>query len=226
MGKYMTAEDWKHSKYFQEWEFACPCGKCSGLPKNGMYKSLIDNMNTLRYIYNTSITITSGYRCPSYNKAVGGDANSKHMLGGACDFNFTGQVFGESAKNKIIDMCKKLPNYHYSYSNQSNMYNAVHLDTNLVECASWGNAAAVKEIEDQKVKIAQLEQEIADLKIAIEKLDNEKELVEDEKEKLTTENTMLKAQLDKLNKKMEEVSNEYKVLFKLFDLYICVKNEE
>ena len=33
-------------------------------------------------------TITSGYRCPRLNKAVGGAANSYHMQGKACDIVF------------------------------------------------------------------------------------------------------------------------------------------
>lgn len=35
---------------------------------------------------NTAITITSGYRNPELNKAVGGVSNSDHALGYACDF--------------------------------------------------------------------------------------------------------------------------------------------
>ena len=50
MGKYMTDSDWKHSKFFRKEEFRCNCGKCSGYPKNGISKSLVDNMNLLRQI--------------------------------------------------------------------------------------------------------------------------------------------------------------------------------
>ena len=137
MGKYMTALDWKHSPYFRKEEFRCNCGKCSGYPKNGISKSLVDNMNLLRQIYGKSITITSGYRCPDFNKRVGGASNSAHLTGCACDWNFTNKVFSQKQKNEIIAFIKKLPNYHYTYSNQSNMYNAIHYDTNLVECPSW-----------------------------------------------------------------------------------------
>lgn len=225
MGKYMTDADWKHSKYFRKEEFRCPCGKCSGYPKNGIYKSLVDNMNFLRTFHGKSITITSGYRCPTYNKAIGGDANSAHLLGGACDWNFTNKVFSQAQKNEIIAFIKKMPNYHYSYSNQSNMYNAIHIDTLLVDCATWANTDLEKQLDEQKTKITQLEQEITDLKIAIEKISNEYETLETEKETVTTENSLLKKELDKLNKKIEELNNEYRVLFKIFDLYICVKND-
>ena len=226
MGKYMTDADWKHSPYFKKEEFRCPCGKCSGYPANGIYKSLVDNMNFLREYFKQSITITSGYRCPANNKAVGGDANSAHLLGGACDFNFTGKVFTKNEKDTIVYMLKRYPNYHYAYSNQTNMYNAVHLDTLLVDCPTFSNATIEKQVEEQKVKIAQLEQEINDLKIAIEKLDNEKELVEEENVDLKNQNTLLAKQIETLTKKIKELSNEYKVLFRLFNLYICVKEDE
>lgn len=36
------------------------------------------------------IKISSGYRCPALNSAVGGASNSAHLYGCACDFNVDG----------------------------------------------------------------------------------------------------------------------------------------
>ena len=43
-------------------------------------------MERIRELLGVAIVITSGYRCPALNKAVGGAANSAHMEGLAADF--------------------------------------------------------------------------------------------------------------------------------------------
>ena len=134
MVKYMTEADWKNSKYFRKEEFRCGCrGKyCNGYPSE-IAKSLVDTMNTIRTKYGKSITITSGLRCKTYNGLVGGVSNSKHLYGLACDWNFTNQLLLKEQKANIIKYIKTLPNISYTYTNQSNMYNAIHVDTLLVE---------------------------------------------------------------------------------------------
>lgn len=42
-------------------------------------------LQPVRDIYGKPMTITSGYRCPALNKAVGGVATSQHLLGEAAD---------------------------------------------------------------------------------------------------------------------------------------------
>ena len=46
---------------------------------------LAKNLQVLRDELKESITITSGYRSPKHNRAVGGVANSQHVLGKASD---------------------------------------------------------------------------------------------------------------------------------------------
>lgn len=49
-------------------------------------KALVDNvLDPLREAYGKPVTVTSGYRCPALNKAVGGSATSDHMKGCAAD---------------------------------------------------------------------------------------------------------------------------------------------
>ena len=43
------------------------------------------NLQRLRNVLNAPITINSGYRSPSHNKAVGGAINSQHLTGKAAD---------------------------------------------------------------------------------------------------------------------------------------------
>ena len=42
-------------------------------------------LEPLRQKYGSPITVTSGYRCPLLNKAIGGATNSQHMRGEAAD---------------------------------------------------------------------------------------------------------------------------------------------
>ena len=50
--------------------------------------ALVDNvLDPLRELYGKPIHISSGYRCPRLNKAVGGEANSQHLTGQAADIN-------------------------------------------------------------------------------------------------------------------------------------------
>lgn len=49
-------------------------------------KILAASLEEIRFLLGTPIIITSGYRCPDLNSAVGGSRNSRHMLGLAADF--------------------------------------------------------------------------------------------------------------------------------------------
>lgn len=49
-------------------------------------QALVNNvLDPLREAYGKPITVTSGFRCPALNKAVGGSATSQHMSGQAAD---------------------------------------------------------------------------------------------------------------------------------------------
>ena len=51
-------------------------------------KNIMFVMDEIRKYVNKPIRITSGFRCDSLNKKVGGVANSIHKTGLACDFTF------------------------------------------------------------------------------------------------------------------------------------------
>lgn len=46
-------------------------------------------LQPIRNRYNRAITVTSGYRCPKLNAAVGGVKTSQHMTGSAADIKCT-----------------------------------------------------------------------------------------------------------------------------------------
>ena len=51
---------------------------------------LADTLEAIRKVVGKPLIISSGYRCPAVNKAVGGADNSYHMLGLAADINVSG----------------------------------------------------------------------------------------------------------------------------------------
>ena len=67
---------------------------------------LVDEfLDPLRAAYGMPIKISSGYRCPALNKAVGGAATSVHMIGYAADM----QVGGSFTKFRdfVVEWVKK-----------------------------------------------------------------------------------------------------------------------
>ena len=61
-------------------------------------RALAKEMEKVRALFNCPIEITSGYRNPQVNKAVGGVKNSAHALGHAADFHVDGLTDLEAAK--------------------------------------------------------------------------------------------------------------------------------
>lgn len=74
----------EYGEYFKEEEFHCHCGQCD-FP--GMDQLLLDKLNIARASAATSFIITSGYRCGSFNREVGGSTRSAHLTGKAADIS-------------------------------------------------------------------------------------------------------------------------------------------
>lgn len=72
--------DWNHYPDFQEEEFRCPC--CG---RNEIKTELLDKLQAARSAAGVPFRITSGYRCPAHNRAVGGVPTSSHTAGYAAD---------------------------------------------------------------------------------------------------------------------------------------------
>lgn len=70
--------------------------------------ALVDNvLDPLREAWGRPITVTSGYRCPRLNKAVGGVATSQHTKGEAADITTGNEV--DNAKLFQLAIKLKLP---------------------------------------------------------------------------------------------------------------------
>lgn len=79
------------------------------------------------------LRVTSGYRDPAHNAAVGGARNSQHTHGRAIDLSFKG--IEEARQREIVDYARQLGARGLGYypSNQS-----VHFDVRQGSPAAWG----------------------------------------------------------------------------------------
>ncbi len=69
----------------KEIECKCGCGKNDINPKIISAWQRVADVISYRIGKKCTLIITSGLRCKAHNKAVGGNINSKHVLGDAID---------------------------------------------------------------------------------------------------------------------------------------------
>jgi uncharacterized protein YcbK (DUF882 family) len=74
--------DIRVSPHFRLREFQC---RCCGVVK--LSPELLDMLEEMREAWGGPLVITSGYRCPAHNRAVGGAPRSLHLSGAAADIS-------------------------------------------------------------------------------------------------------------------------------------------
>ena len=74
-------------RYFKPSEFTCKCGCGQGFDK--MDSRLLDMLDKLREKSGIPLVLSSAYRCPTHNKAIGGVSDSAHTKGKAVDIRCT-----------------------------------------------------------------------------------------------------------------------------------------
>ncbi len=68
------------SPHFSKHEFACRhCGRVV------VSRHLVQHLEELRALVGRPLRIVSGYRCPTWNRKVGGAVRSRHLTGEAVD---------------------------------------------------------------------------------------------------------------------------------------------
>lgn len=112
---------WEAISHFSKSEFRCRCGGvyCNGFPAQPQ-ESLVRAAQQVRDYFGVPVTISSGVRCQTHNRAVGGVSNSRHLTGKAMDF----YVRGFSAAS-VLDYVNHLPQIRYAYAIDGNF---VHMD--------------------------------------------------------------------------------------------------
>ena len=133
-------------KYFTMSELtSSPTARRKGIDNtpNGVQRAaltaLVTNiLDPLREAYGKPIVVTSGFRCPRLNRAVGGVAKSQHMKGEAADIRTLSDR--PSDNRKLFDLIIKLGlpydqcideygyNWiHVSYTSQGNRRQVLHI---------------------------------------------------------------------------------------------------
>jgi len=92
------------SEHFSLKEFICPC--CG---KAAPSKLLIQRLEKLHQLMNAkSVVITSGYRCPSYSKKIGGYANDAHTCNIAADIIVNKKSGGTYTAEDIAEAAERV----------------------------------------------------------------------------------------------------------------------
>lgn len=115
---------WNNVKYFRKEEFDCTCG-CNF---NNIDIKLVKILDNIREHFGKPLIITSGCRCIEHNLKVGGVQGSRHTLGKAADFYIEG-----ISVDILLSYCRQLVangTIRYTYTNNTNMNGAVHIDIN------------------------------------------------------------------------------------------------
>lgn len=86
------------SKNFNSYEFRCGLGSPCACSTILIDDKLVEYLQKIRDHFGKPITITSAYRCDSYNKRIGGATGSYHSKGMACDIVVSGVTPREVAK--------------------------------------------------------------------------------------------------------------------------------
>ena len=112
------------SPHFNAREFRCSCG---GSHETLISSELVDKLESLYTALNCSkIIVTSGYRCPEHDKAVGGTSSGQHTKGTAADVCCYGQD-GQPISSKTI-CCKAQDLGFGGIANITSSYQYTHLD--------------------------------------------------------------------------------------------------
>lgn len=132
---YKKGDTTKLSEYFSVYEFRCGLGRGCGCATTLIDDQLVAYLTKIREHFGAPVTITSAYRCPSYNRSVNGATGSRHSKGQACDIVVRGvaprkvAAFAESIGVKGVGL----------YETQGDGY-FVHIDTRAAKSFWYGQA--------------------------------------------------------------------------------------
>lgn len=124
-----SAYNMRDIKHFKLSEMKCKCGGkyCTGYPAV-IDRQLMKNLDYLREKSGASMHISSGLRCTTHNRNVGGSSTSRHKQGKAADINSSVLTPTKAKRQALVKRWKGFKKNRYAYSDKNNMGNSVHLD--------------------------------------------------------------------------------------------------
>ena len=121
---YQYKDEVSLSPHFNSKEFKCKCGKSHEFKIDS---DLIDKLEKLYSQLNCSkIVVSSGFRCETHDRAVGGNGNGQHTKGTAADICCYGQD-GNPISSKIV-CCKAQDIGFTGIANINTSYTYTHVD--------------------------------------------------------------------------------------------------
>lgn len=127
------------SKNFNSYEFRCGLGSPCSCSTILIDDKLVEYLQKIRDHFGKSITITSAYRCPSYNKSIGSGTGSYHTKGQAADIVVNGVSPREVAKYAESIGVKGVGLYETSADGHF-----VHIDTRTTKAFWYGQGQAYR----------------------------------------------------------------------------------
>ena len=121
------------TKNFSAEEFKCRCGCLV----NSTEIELLYALQAVRDITEESIKISSGYRCASHNKAVGGSEKSSHLRGLACDISVPSSAYAFKIMRAII-VSNRFKRIGYGKMNSGELVLHLDIDSSKVQEVLWG----------------------------------------------------------------------------------------
>ena len=122
--EYQYGDTTQLSEHFNAKEFQCKCGKPHSF---FVSEELIANLEILRSTLDCrNIHISSGFRCPEHDVAVGGKGNGKHTKGLAAD-TICYDKNGNPISSKLVS-CKAQDIGFKGIANIKKSYTSTHLD--------------------------------------------------------------------------------------------------
>ena len=136
---YQENEKIQLSKNFNSYEFRCGLGSPCSCSTILIDDKLVEYLQKIRDHFGKTVTITSAYRCPSYNKRIGGATQSYHSKGMACDIVVSGVAPREVAK-----YAESIGILGIGLYNTSSDGYFVHIDTRTTKAFWYGQAQAYR----------------------------------------------------------------------------------
>lgn len=127
------------SKNFNSYEFRCGLGSPCACSTILIDDKLVEYLQNIRDHFGKSITITSAYRCPSYNKSIGSGTGSYHSKGGAADI-----VVDDTAPREVAKYAESIGIKGIGlYETGTDGY-FVHIDTRTTKAFWYGQAQSTR----------------------------------------------------------------------------------